>query len=90
MKKLAGYEGLKKHLRGEFLERKEAMLAKCYECMGGYDDGAMDCEVLECPMYDYMPFATKPKKRRLTRGQKDHIENLAKKNKGNKYRKQAK
>ena len=35
---------------------KQAMLAKCHECMGEYVDGRRDCEVLSCPWYSRMPY----------------------------------
>jgi hypothetical protein len=42
----------RKFLKGEKLTRKEAMLAKCYEC-NGLVDSREDCEVDTCPMYGY-------------------------------------
>jgi len=38
------------------LTRKEAMLAHCYECMGGYDEGKQDCLGKSCPLYRYYPY----------------------------------
>jgi len=51
-----GRKELAKADRGESLTRGEAILAKCYECMGGYDDGRVDCLVSTCPLYQYMPY----------------------------------
>ena len=42
--------------KGVALTRKEAILAKCYECMGEYDSGKMDCCGLSCPLYQYYPY----------------------------------
>jgi hypothetical protein len=47
---------LERFQKGGKLSRKEAMLAKCADCMGGYGDGRRDCEVPGCPMYAYMPY----------------------------------
>ncbi|MBN2180139.1 MAG: hypothetical protein JW743_12025 [Deltaproteobacteria bacterium] len=64
----SGKRELLKYLSGERLTRKEAMLAKCYECMNGYTDGKVDCQVESCPLYPYMPFGICKitKRRKLT------------------------
>ena len=36
--------------------RSEAMLKKCHECCGYYEDGKIDCEVPDCPLYKWMPY----------------------------------
>jgi len=51
-----GCKELKKSDHGESLTRKEAILAQCYTCMGGYSDGRVDCLVSTCPLYQYMPY----------------------------------
>lgn len=51
-----GRDELKKHLSGKKLSYKQALLAKCYECTGGYVDGKMDCKIPDCSIYWYMPF----------------------------------
>ena len=51
-----GKNQLKKHLDGKTLTRGQALLAKCYECMSGYVDGRVDCEIPDCPLYQYMPY----------------------------------
>jgi hypothetical protein len=43
-------------LEGKHLTRKEAMLAKCYECMGFFEDGKQDCLGKSCPLYRYYPY----------------------------------
>ena len=48
-----------KFLDGEKLTRKEAMLAKCYECMYFYNDGKVDCMGYTCPLYQYYPYPSK-------------------------------
>ena len=47
------------HLQGGKLTHKQAILAKCYDCMGSYDDGKKDCEVPNCPLYQFMPYRQK-------------------------------
>lgn len=51
-----GKKEYKKFMKGERLTRKEAILAKCYDCMGEYYDGKIDCGLVECPLYQYMPY----------------------------------
>ena len=51
-------------LNGKKLTRAEAMKAKCYDCMGYFADGTLDCKLKNCPMYDYRPY----KRDETTRG----------------------
>lgn len=41
------------------LTRQSAIEAMCHRCMGGYPNGPEDCGDRRCPLYAYMPFATK-------------------------------
>jgi hypothetical protein len=54
-----GRNELKKHLNGGRLTFKQAILAKCYDCMGFYADGKADCAIPECPLYPVMPYGSK-------------------------------
>jgi hypothetical protein len=54
-----GRNELRKHLNGGRLTFKQAVLAKCYTCMGFYCDGKSDCAIPECPLYPFMPYASK-------------------------------
>ena len=45
-----------KWLDGRKLTFKQAVLAKCFDCMGGYVDGLVDCRVPHCPLYPFMPY----------------------------------
>jgi hypothetical protein len=56
-----GGKELKKHLSGQKLTQRRMILAKCYDCMGGFIDGKMDCRVSRCPLYPLMPYRDKPK-----------------------------
>lgn len=58
--KAQGRKELERHLMGEKLTRKEAILAKCYECMNSYQDGKKDCEIKDCPLYPMMPYRKGP------------------------------
>ena len=51
-----GKNELIKHLTGKRLTRGQAILAKCYDCMGGFNDGKQDCEITECSLYPFMPY----------------------------------
>ena len=54
-----GKKELEAHLRGEKLTPLQTLFAKCYECMCGYVDGRMDCEINSCPNYSRMPYRNK-------------------------------
>tara|TARA_B100001964_G_C13945583_1_gene470955 strand:+ start:103 stop:300 length:198 start_codon:yes stop_codon:yes gene_type:complete len=54
--KAQGRKELKKYLRGDKITFKQAVLAKCYECMCGYTDGKISCEIPNCPLYKFMPY----------------------------------
>ena len=49
---IKGEKEFNKFINGGSLTRKEAMLAKCYDCNGG-KESAQDCEIEDCPMYGY-------------------------------------
>jgi hypothetical protein len=56
IRKLQGGKEYKKVLDGKKLIRKETMLAHCYECMDGYDEGKQDYLSKSCSMYQYYPY----------------------------------
>jgi len=60
-----GKANLLKHLDGGKLTRKEAMQAKCYDCMGYFIDGRADCCIKNCPMYAFRPFKDRPESKKL-------------------------
>lgn len=45
-----------KHLDGGRLTMKQMIQAKCYDCMGFYADGKVDCKIPSCPLYPVMPY----------------------------------
>ncbi len=54
--KARGNKELKKHLLGDRLTQRQAILAKCADCCGYYFDGREDCDIPDCPLYSYMPY----------------------------------
>ncbi|HHT9136774.1 MAG TPA: hypothetical protein ACFYEK_05945 [Candidatus Wunengus sp. YC60] len=51
-----GKKSLIKHLEGNKIGRKDAMDAKCYDCMGYFIDGRKDCKMPNCPLFKYRPY----------------------------------
>jgi hypothetical protein len=47
--------------RASRLTRQEAIAAYCYSCLGLMADGIGDCEQLDCPLHEYMPYAPRCK-----------------------------
>jgi uncharacterized membrane protein len=43
-------------LNGSRISDRQAILAKCYDCQGMYDDGTGDCKTITCPLYSKMPY----------------------------------
>ena len=42
---------------GDTLTTVELIRAYCYDCMGFYEDGIIDCKNSKCPLYSKMPYA---------------------------------
>jgi hypothetical protein len=55
-KQAQGRFGWLKAQKGEKLSWKQSALGKCYDCMCGYIDGKIDCQVEKCPLYWFMPY----------------------------------
>lgn len=51
-----GRKELRMHLDGERLTQRQAIYAKCYDCIGGYADGGYSCELPKCTLYPWMPY----------------------------------
>lgn len=51
-----GKSEFNKFLKGKNITSKGAIKAKCYDCMGFYEDGIEDCKVENCPLYFFMPY----------------------------------
>lgn len=56
MKYAAGNDRLEKYLNGHILGLKDAILAKCADCMNFFADGMQDCGINTCPLYLYQPY----------------------------------
>lgn len=54
-----GKTALRKHLAGARLTQRQAILAKCCDCMGYWRDGRADCRVPACSLYPFMPYREK-------------------------------
>lgn len=52
----SGRKCLLKHLDGNILTARQAIIAFCCECSGDYVDGRVDCENPLCPLYRFMPY----------------------------------
>jgi len=57
-KEAQGKREYMKHLKGQRLTHKQAILAECYACAAGYCDGRVDCQAEECPLHPFMPYVT--------------------------------
>lgn len=58
--KAQGKKEILKYLKGNRLTLRQAILAKCYDCMAFYADGRNDCKDADCPLYPFMPYGSKP------------------------------
>jgi len=63
----AGKVSFIKFLKGEPINLREAIEAKCYECMSYYADGVGDCGCPKCPLYPFHPYNPNPAKLRKER-----------------------
>jgi hypothetical protein len=46
-------------LNGKQVCASKAIKAKCYDCMGYYEDGDDDCKDPTCALYRWMPYRNK-------------------------------
>ena len=58
IKKVRGGKEYQKFAQGKKITRKEAMLAMCYDCLGG-EGMREDCMGTMCPLYPYYPNSCK-------------------------------
>ena len=58
-----GKQELLNHLNNEKLTLKQAVMAKCYDCCGYYQDGKLPCTSKRCALFPFMPY--NPNKRKL-------------------------
>ena len=60
-----GQLDLLKHYKGEQINIQGAVRAKCYDCMGYFQDEGLDCENPSCPLYPYFQYSSTPRKTAL-------------------------
>lgn len=53
---MKGKAAFLKHQKGVRLGPISMIQAKCFECMGRYADGTVDCNIPECSLYPVMPY----------------------------------
>jgi len=58
-----GQRELLKHLAGGKLTFKQAIYARCYDCMGYYVDGKVDCNMPHCALFPFNPYNANREKR---------------------------
>lgn len=51
-----GQKEILKHLSGQRLTLKQAVLAHCYDCSGFFADGKVDCECPACSLHPFMAY----------------------------------
>lgn len=54
--KAKGKTSLLALMNNEKVSLSKLIEAKCYECMGYFADGAVDCLMADCPLYSRMPY----------------------------------
>lgn len=60
-----GFGYLKTFSQNKPLQSRQAIIAKCCDCLCYYSDGLIDCRCYTCPLYQFMPYRedkTTPKK----------------------------
>ena len=74
-KQAQGKKELIDYLAGKHLTLKQSALGKCYDWMGYYADGQVDCNISNCILYPYMPYRKGEKRilRKMTKVQKEKI-----------------
>lgn len=71
-----GKTNLLKHLKGERLTARQAIIAHCCDCMGYYYDGKEDCNQPDCPLHPFMPY--NKNKRKMRKGNPEGLINYRK------------
>lgn len=51
-----GRSELLSYLSGKPTTNLKRIRAKCYDCMGYYADGTVDCNNVDCPLHSLMPY----------------------------------
>jgi len=70
-----GKNELLKHLSEQRLTFKQAIYARCYDCMGFYSDGKHDCNMPHCSLHPFMAYNKNRVKRIIKNTMpSDHVE----------------
>lgn len=89
-KRAKGGKELVGHIDGSMdLTPRQAMIAKCYDCMGYFADGMVDCKVKMCPLYAYMPYNEEGPKKKSRKPMSDEQRKAVAKRLGRARRKMA-
>ena len=72
-----GRQDLIAHLEGKPLCASKALKAKCYDCMGFFADGRIDCAMPDCPLYPFMIYNPNKSKRRTKTFSEEQKANLS-------------
>ena len=51
-----GKTNLLKYFKGERLTQRQAIIAKCCDCMAYHIDGRIDCRTPHCSLYPWFPY----------------------------------
>jgi len=68
-----GQKELLKHLSEGRLTFKQAIYAKCYDCVNYFSDGKQDCTIPACPLYPFMAYANREKRAAKKSIAGDHV-----------------
>jgi hypothetical protein len=58
-KQRAGKREYIQFLKGEYISQGSRIKAKCYDCMGFFEDGAVSCCNTKCPLFARSPYREK-------------------------------
>ncbi len=58
--KAKGVKELNRYQMGDKLTNRQAIIAKCADCMCLYVDGKEDCQMPDCPLYPVSPYGNHP------------------------------
>lgn len=72
-----GQKELIKHLENHKLTLRQAVYAHCYDCMGFYADGKIDCRLPHCSLHPFMAYnedkIKRTSKRTMTEAHKEKM-----------------
>lgn len=71
-----GQKELVGHLEGKRLTLKQAVNAYCYNCMGFFADGKVDCMMKHCSLHPFMAYNQNREKGSTRTMSKGHMEKM--------------